>query len=68
MTIAAPLTDRELGKTAFLFLPFDTRELSANQRTVNRAFLDLGSRLALINVVLMLFNGVRRFFRIDEWL
>ena len=68
MTIATPLTDRELGKATFLFLPFDTRELSANQRTVNRAFLDLGSRLALINGVLVLFNGVRRFSRIDEWL
>ena len=69
MTIAAPLADGELGKAAFFFLPFDARELSADQRTVNRAFLDLGSCLVPINVVLRLHNGGRRFFRIgNEWL
>ena len=48
-TVAA-LTNRELGSAAFFLLPFDTRKLRANQRTVNRTFLNLGLGLSLLIV------------------
>jgi hypothetical protein len=48
-TVAA-LTNRELGSAAFFLLPFDTRKLRANQRAVNRTFLNLGLGLSLLIV------------------
>ena len=64
----ATLTNRELRSAAFLFLSFDARQLRANQRAVNRAFLDLGLRLVLFFVTLVFGNRRRRFFfLIDYW-
>ena len=44
----AALANRELGKPAFFLLSFDTRKLRANQRPVDRAFLNIRLRLALL--------------------
>ena len=63
MTVPS-LTDREFGNATFLFLSFDARQLSANQRAVHRAFFDIGRRIL---VILVLFDR-RRLLEIDRWL
>jgi hypothetical protein len=42
VTVASrPLTDRELGKPTFLFLPFDARQLSSDERTMDGPLLGM---------------------------
>jgi hypothetical protein len=66
VTIAAALSDCELRNPPFLFLSFDARQLSPDQGAVNRAFLDVGSSVVVIGMILMVFNRMRLFLPIES--